>query len=61
MIRGYEKPLFLQSFDHRESFQTNRDPLVNWRANKISRKEAVAEIARRYREWVALFVREYRE
>jgi myo-inositol catabolism protein IolC len=37
------------------------EPLVNWRANKISRQEAVAEIARHYREWVDIFVREYRE
>ncbi len=37
------------------------DALVNWRANKISRKEAVAQIAQRYREWVDIFVREYRE
>jgi myo-inositol catabolism protein IolC len=36
------------------------EPLVNWRTSKISRQEAVAEIARRYREWVDIFVREYR-
>jgi myo-inositol catabolism protein IolC len=36
------------------------EALVNWRASKISRQEAVAEIARRYREWVDIFVREYR-
>jgi myo-inositol catabolism protein IolC len=37
------------------------EPLVNWRANKICRKEAVAEIARRYRGWVDIFARERRE
>lgn len=31
------------------------DPLVNWRANKISRGEAVAEISRRYQEFVEVF------
>ena len=31
------------------------DALVNWRANQITRAAAVAEIARRYREWVDLF------
>jgi 5-dehydro-2-deoxygluconokinase len=31
------------------------DPLVEMRANKITRDAAVAEIARRYREWVDTF------
>ena len=31
------------------------DPLVDWRANRSTREEAVAEIARRYREWVDIF------
>jgi myo-inositol catabolism protein IolC len=31
------------------------DPLVDWRANKIKREAAVAEIARRFREWVDIF------
>jgi len=31
------------------------DPLVDWRSQKITREAAVAEIARRYREWVDLF------
>ena len=31
------------------------DPLVDWRASKITREEAVAEIARRYRELVDIF------
>src|SRR5262249_52353934 len=31
------------------------DPLVDYRAKKISREAAVAEVARRYREWVGLF------
>jgi 5-dehydro-2-deoxygluconokinase len=31
------------------------DPLIDWRANKITREAAVAEIARRYREWVYIF------
>ena len=31
------------------------DPLVNWRSKKITREAAVAEIARRYREFVEIF------
>ncbi len=31
------------------------DPLVDFRAKKMSREAAVAEIARRYREWVRIF------
>ena len=31
------------------------EPLVNWRAGKITRDAAVAEIARRYREFVEIF------
>jgi 5-dehydro-2-deoxygluconokinase len=31
------------------------DPLVDWRGKKIAREAAVAEIARRYREWVDIF------
>lgn len=31
------------------------DPLVHWRAQTISSEAAVAEIARRYREWVKVF------
>ncbi len=31
------------------------DPLVDWRANRITRAAAVTEIARRYKEWVELF------
>jgi 5-dehydro-2-deoxygluconokinase len=31
------------------------DPLVAWRANKSTREQAVAEIARRYREFVDIF------
>jgi 5-dehydro-2-deoxygluconokinase len=33
------------------------DPLMDLRANKTSREAAVAEIARRYREWVGIFER----
>jgi len=33
------------------------DPLIDWRAGKTSREAAVAEIARRYREWVDIFER----
>ena len=29
--------------------------LVDWRANRVTRAAAVAEIARRYREWVDIF------
>ena len=31
------------------------EPLVNWRAGKITRNDAVAEIARRYRQFVDIF------
>lgn len=31
------------------------DPLVDWRAKKITRNAAVAEIARRYQEFVEIF------
>jgi 5-dehydro-2-deoxygluconokinase len=31
------------------------DPCVDWRAKKIKREAAVAEVARRYREWVDIF------
>jgi myo-inositol catabolism protein IolC len=31
------------------------EPLVNWRAGKVTRDAAVAEIARRYREFVNIF------
>ena len=34
------------------------EPLVNWRAKKITREDAVAEIARRYREFVDIFEKE---
>jgi myo-inositol catabolism protein IolC len=33
------------------------DPLVAWRATRIARVAAVAEIARRYREWVDIFAK----
>jgi 5-dehydro-2-deoxygluconokinase len=33
------------------------DPLVDWRAKKVTREAAVKEIARRYREWVDIFER----
>ena len=31
------------------------DPLIDWRAKKTTREAAVAEIARRDREWVDIF------
>ena len=31
------------------------DSLVSWRAKKITRKDAVNEVARRYREFVDIF------
>jgi myo-inositol catabolism protein IolC len=31
------------------------DPLIDWRGKKITREAAVAEIARRFREWVQIF------
>ena len=31
------------------------DPLIDWRGKKTTREAAVAEIARRYREWVQIF------
>ncbi len=36
------------------------DPLVDWRAKKITREEAVNRIARRYREFVDVFERQAR-
>ena len=36
------------------------EPLANWRRNTITREVAVAEIARRYREWVNLFEEAHR-
>jgi myo-inositol catabolism protein IolC len=33
------------------------DPLVAWRAKKLTREQAVAEVARRYREFVDIFER----
>jgi 5-dehydro-2-deoxygluconokinase len=33
------------------------EPLVGWRAKKTTRDAAVAEIARRYREFAAIFER----
>ncbi len=36
------------------------DPLVDYRAKKITREAAVAEIARRYREWVDIFEKAHR-
>jgi 5-dehydro-2-deoxygluconokinase len=32
------------------------DAVINWRAHTISRETAVAQIARRFREWAAIFV-----
>src|SRR5437879_319430 len=34
------------------------EPLIGWRAKKITREDAVAEIARRYREFVDIFEKE---
>ncbi len=31
------------------------DPLMDWKAGRCSREAAVAEVARRYREWVDIF------
>jgi myo-inositol catabolism protein IolC len=31
------------------------EPLMNWREKKATRDQAVADIARRYQEWVAIF------
>jgi myo-inositol catabolism protein IolC len=31
------------------------DPLAAWKDQKVSREAAVAEIARRYRQWVDVF------
>jgi myo-inositol catabolism protein IolC len=31
------------------------DPLIDWRAKKITREAAVAEIGRRYKEWADIF------
>jgi hypothetical protein len=37
MLRGYEKPLFIQPFDHRESFQTK---LFGWKGGLIAQQTA---------------------
>jgi hypothetical protein len=49
MPRGYDRPLYIQPFDHRGSFQSG---LFGWRP---PRGQAVARIASRYREFVDLF------
>jgi 5-dehydro-2-deoxygluconokinase len=36
------------------------EPLVNWRANKLTRGDAVAEIARRYSQCVEIFEQQHR-
>jgi 5-dehydro-2-deoxygluconokinase len=36
------------------------DPLVSWRAKKITREDAVAEIARRYRDCVEVFENQHK-
>jgi len=36
------------------------DPLLDWRAQKITREDAVAEIARRYRECVEIFENQHK-
>jgi 5-dehydro-2-deoxygluconokinase len=36
------------------------DPLIDYRARKITREAAVAEVARRYREWVDIFEKAHR-
>jgi 5-dehydro-2-deoxygluconokinase len=52
MPRGYDRPLYIQPFDHRGSFQTG---LVGWKGGKATREQTVARIAARYREFVDLF------
>jgi myo-inositol catabolism protein IolC len=39
------------------SLSTTAAPLVRWRAGKSTREAAVAEVARRYREFVDVFER----
>ena len=48
MPRGYDRALCIQPFDH-------RGLLVDWKAGKATREQAVARIAKRYREFVDLF------
>jgi len=31
------------------------DPLIDWRANKVTREAAAKEVARRFQEWVGIF------
>jgi len=50
--RGFDQPLYVLPFDHRASFQTG---MFGWRDKKEPREAAVAEIARRYREFVDVF------
>jgi hypothetical protein len=49
MPRGWDRPLYVQPFDHRGSF------LVAWHVGKATREDTAARIARRYREFVDLF------
>jgi hypothetical protein len=53
MNLGYNKDLYVQPFDHRGTVFW--EPLVGLRAKKTSRETAVAEIARRYAEFVHVF------
>jgi len=68
MPRGYARDLYVLPFDHRGSFETKmfgwEPPLsaaqtaeiaAAWRARKATHEQAVAEIARRYREFVDIF------
>ena len=56
MSVGYNRPLYILPFDHRASFQTG---LFGWKgqidAEQTAEEEAAAQIANRYREWVAVF------
>ncbi len=71
MVRGYDRPLYVQPFDHRGSFQSGlfgwKPPLSAAKApgiaaakriiydKKATREQAVTRIAARYREFVDLF------
>jgi hypothetical protein len=53
MTHGYDKPLYVLPFDHRGSFENG---MFGWKG-ALTREAAVAEMARRYREFVDDFER----
>jgi myo-inositol catabolism protein IolC len=63
---SFDRERYVLPFDHRGSFKAKMfgfavgrtdfwEPLVNYRAKKITPEAAVAEIARRYRQFADIF------